>query len=175
MESKVKNKSSFARKGIITLSVVIPIVVGALFKIDLTDEGHDLSFLPPIYAAINGLTAILLVAALLAIKKRNITTHQFIIQTCLLLSLLFLACYVAYHITTKTTSYRGDFTYIYFFILVTHIILSVAVVPLVLFTYLFAWEGNYAKHKKWAKIAWPLWFYVAISGVIVYLMISPYY
>jgi putative membrane protein len=93
----------------------------------------------------------------------------------LVLSLLFLASYVAYHMTSDSTTYEGAYRSLYLFILVTHIALSVAVVPLVLFSYLFAWEGNYIRHKKWTKITWPLWFYVAVSGVIVYLMIAPFY
>lgn len=174
MESTVKN-NSLVRKGIVALSVAIPIIVAALFRVDLTDQGHDLSFLPPIYAGINALTAVLLVLALVAIKRKQIAIHRMLINTCLILSLLFLACYVAYHITSEPTSYLGDYKYVYFFILVTHIILSVAVVPLVLFTYLFAWEGDFVKHKKWNRIAWPIWLYVAVTGVVVYLMISPFY
>jgi len=77
--------------------------------------------------------------------------------------------------TSDSTKYGGDFKVIYFFILISHILLSIAVVPLVLFSYLFAWQGDFEKHKKWTKITWPLWFYVAVTGVIVYWMISPFY
>ena len=175
MNTELKARNKFARRGIVTLSVLIPVIVAVLFKVDLTEDGYDLTFLPPIYAGINALTAVLLIVALIAIKKKNMSKHQFIIQVCLILSLLFLGCYVAYHMTSSSTTYGGDWGMIYYSILISHIILSIAVVPLVLFTYLFAWEGNYKKHKKWTKIAWPIWFYVAISGVIVYLMISPYY
>ena len=77
--------------------------------------------------------------------------------------------------TSDSTKYGGDYKAIYFFILISHILLSIAVIPLVLFSYLFAWQGNFEKHKKWTKITWPLWFYVAVTGVIVYWMISPFY
>ncbi len=167
------NKLKKARVAIIVASIAIPLVVAVLFGVKI--EGVDLTFLPPIYAAVNGLTALLLVGALLAIKRKNMNLHRGLIRFCLLLSLLFLASYVAYHMTSESTPYGGDYRMIYFIILISHIVLSIAVVPLVLFTYLFAWQGNYERHKKWTKITWPLWFYVAVSGVVVYLMISPYY
>ncbi len=173
MELKEASKLKNARRVIYALSVLIPVLVALLFRVKI--NGVDLSFLPPVYATINGLTAILLIIALIAIKRKNRKAHETIIKTCLGLSVLFLACYVAYHITSDSTSYGGTFKSLYYIILISHIILSVAVVPLVLFTYLFAWEGNFERHKKWTRFAWPLWFYVAASGVIVYLMISPYY
>ena len=178
-----------ARALIITASIAIPLVVAILFKVQIADV--DLSFLPPIYATINGFTAILLVGALWAIKQKNMNLHHLLIKICLACSLAFLACYVAYHMTSVSTVY-GDLDnngqlslneasliagskVFYYIILISHIFLSVAVVPLVLFTYLWAWQGNYKRHKKWTKITWPLWMYVAITGVVVYFMISPYY
>lgn len=182
------NKSGL-RKWIIAISIVIPIAVAALFGIKI--EGVDFSFLPPIYATINGLTAVLLLLALAFIKNGKVQQHQKTIQVALALSVLFLLCYVAYHMTSDSTvygdldangkldeielSYVKDSRLAYVILLLSHIVLSVAVIPLVLFTYLHAWEGNYQKHKKWAKFAFPIWLYVAITGVIVYLMISPYY
>ena len=161
-------------RNLITLvSIVIPLAVAILFKVKIPNV--DLSFLPPFYATINGITAITLVAALIMIKKKNMNMHRKLIRFSLLLSLIFLVCYVAYHMTSDPTTYGGSMAGIYYFILISHIGLSLVVVPLVLFTYLFAWQGNYEKHKKWTKISWPIWFYVAITGVIVYLMISPYY
>lgn len=168
--SKLKN----ARIAIYVASVAIPVVVAVLFAIPPV-EVEALKILPSIYASINGLTAVILVAALIAIKKKNMNLHRSLMRLSLLLSLLFLACYVAYHMTSESTPYGGDYRGLYLFILLTHIVLSVVVVPLVLFTYLFAWEGNYVRHKKWTKITWPLWFYVAVTGVIVYVMISPFY
>lgn len=167
------SKLKKAKVAIYIASFAIPIVIAVLFGVKVKDV--DLSFLPPVYASINGLTAIVLVAALIAIKKKNKSLHRGLIRFSLLLSLLFLACYVAYHMTSDSTPYGGDYRTLYLVILLTHILLSIVVVPLVLFTYLFAWEGNYVRHKKWTKITWPFWFYVALSGVIVYLMISPYY
>jgi putative membrane protein len=162
-----------ARTAIIVASVAIPLVVALLFGIKI--EGVDLSFLPPIYAAINGLTALVLIAALVAIKRKNQTIHRALMRFALLLSLLFLGAYVAYHMCSDSTPYGGNLGMLYYPLLISHILLSVAVVPLVLFTYLFAWQGDFARHKKWTKITWPLWFYVAVSGVLVYVMISPYY
>lgn len=171
-ESKAKRFKLF----IIIASIAIPTVVVILFnwKIDGIDTFKNL---PPFYAAINGFTAIFLVWALIAIKMGNRRLHQRLINLCMALSLLFLLCYIAYHITSAPTTYGGTGVakYIYFFILISHILLSVAVVPLVLFTYLFAYQGNFEKHRKWTKITWPLWMYVAVTGVVVYLMISPFY
>jgi putative membrane protein len=166
---KVKN----VRKLIIALSIVIPVAVAILFKVKI--PGYDLSFLPPFYAGINGLTALLLIGALIAIKKKNVSLHQTLIQSSLILSVLFLLCYVAYHITSDSTAYKGDFPSVYFPLLISHIVLSVAVIPIVLFTYLFAWQGDFVKHKKWTRFAFPIWLYVAVTGVIVYFMISPFY
>ena len=175
MNTTLKNEAQIAkfRKLIIAVSIVIPVAVAALFGIKV--DGVDLSFLPPFYSGINGLTAVLLIGALVAIKSKNMNLHQRLIQTCLVLSLLFLLCYVAYHMTSDSTPYGGDMKALYYFILISHIVLSVAVIPVVLFTYLFAWEGKFEKHKKWTRFAFPIWLYVAVTGVIVYLMISPYY
>ncbi len=175
MSTTLKNDKQIAkfRKLIIVISIVIPIAVAALFGIKV--DGVDLSFLPPFYAGINGLTAVLLIGALVAIKSKNMNLHQRLIQTCLTLSLLFLLCYVAYHMTSDSTPYGGEMKVLYYFILISHILLSIAVIPVVLFTYLFAWEGKFEKHKKWTRFAFPIWLYVAVTGVIVYLMISPYY
>lgn len=162
-----------ARKLIIILSIVIPLAVALLFKIKI--PGYNFSFLPPFYAGINGLTAVLLISALIAIKNKNVNLHQTLIQSSLFLSVLFLLCYVAYHITSDSTQYKGDLPGVYFPLLISHIVLSVAVIPIVLFTYLFAWQGDFVKHKKWTRFAFPIWLYVAVSGVIVYFMISPFY
>ena len=162
-----------ARIAIIAASIAIPLVVAVLFKVQI--PGLDFSFLPPIYATINGITAVLLIGALIAIKRRNIKVHEALIKTCMVLSLVFLGCYVAYHMASESTVYGGSMKGIYYFILISHILLSVVIVPVVLFTYLFAWQGNYERHKKWTRFTWPMWFYVAVTGVVVYLMISPYY
>ena len=175
MSTTLKNETQIAkfRKLIVIVSIVIPIAVAALFGIKV--DGIDLSCLPPFYAGINGVTAVLLITALVAIKSKNRRLHQRLMQVCLGLSLLFLLCYVAYHMTSDSTPYGGSMQTVYYTILISHIVLSVAVIPLVLFTYLFAWEGKFDKHKKWTRFAFPIWLYVAITGVVVYFMISPFY
>jgi putative membrane protein len=163
-----------AKLVIALLSIVIPVVVALLFNIKI--EGYDnLKFLPSVYAGINGLTAIVLIMALFFVKKGKIKAHELSIKIALTLSVFFLLLYVLYHITSDSTKYLGDYKALYFSLLISHILLSVLVIPIVLYTYLFAWMGDFARHKKWTKIAWPLWFYVAVSGVVVYFMISPYY
>jgi putative membrane protein len=160
---------------IIVVSIAIPLVVAVLFRVKV--DGYDLSFLPPIYATINGLTAILLILAVRAIKNKNRTLHEALMKTCIGLSLLFLTMYVAYHMTSDSTAFGGEgvVRYVYYFILITHIFLSIGVVPLVLFTYARAYNGEFERHRKLAKITFPIWLYVAITGVVVYVMISPYY
>lgn len=174
---KTRSVEEIARfkKIIIALSVVIPLAVAALFKIKI--DGVDTSFLPPIYAGINGLTAVLLIGALAAVKKKKFDLHEKIIKVAMVCSLLFLLMYVTYHMTSDSTEYGGDgaMKSVYYFVLISHIILSIGVVPFVLFAYLRAWSGNIEGHKKLVKFAFPLWLYVAVSGVIVYVMISPYY
>lgn len=158
------------------LSIAIPIVVAVLFNYRI--EGVErLGFLPPIYASINALTAILLVTAVVQIKKGNRKAHEKIMKTCIVLSALFLMMYVAYHMTADETKYGGEgvLRTVYFVVLLTHILLSIVVIPFVLITYVRAITGRFPAHKKIAKITFPLWLYVAVSGVIVYLMISPYY
>lgn len=164
------------KKLIIALSVVIPIAVAALFGIKIPNV-EPLTFLPPIYAGINGLTAVLLVVALIAIKKKNVSLHEKLIKTSMGLSAAFLVMYVAYHMTSDSTPYGGEGTlkYIYFFILITHIVLSIVIIPFVLITFSRALSKQFDLHKKIARFAFPLWLYVAITGVVVYLMISPYY
>jgi putative membrane protein len=136
-----------------------------------------LTFLPPIYATINGLTAITLVIAVYYIKRGKRKIHENLIKVCIALSLSFLVMYVAYHLTSDPTSFGGSgaIAYLYFFILISHILLSIVVIPLVLISYLKASQSDFVSHKKIAKITFPIWLYVAVTGVIVYLMISPYY
>jgi putative membrane protein len=163
------------KKLIIALSIIIPVAVAALFRVKVS--GYNTTFLPPIYAAINGLTAVLLTAAVVAIKNKKRQLHERLIKICMGLSVAFLVMYVIYHATTEATVFGGTgaIRYIYFFILVTHILLSIIVIPFVLFTYVRALSGNFERHKALARFTFPLWLYVAVTGVVVYLMISPYY
>lgn len=158
------------------LSIAIPIVVAILFSVKIPGV-ERLGFLPPIYASINGLTAIILVAAVYQIRKGNRKIHERLMKTAITCSVLFLIMYMAYHMTSDSTKYAGEgmWKYVYYFILLTHILLSVIVIPFVLITYVRAISGQFYKHRKIARITYPLWLYVAVSGVIVYLMISPYY
>ena len=134
-------------------------------------------FLPPIYSSLNALTAVLLVLALVAIKSNKIKIHQRLMQTCIALSLVFLVMYIAYHMTTDPTTFGGEgyVKSLYFFILISHILLSIALIPLVLISYVRAFQEEFPAHRKISKITFPIWLYVAVTGVVVYLMISPYY
>lgn len=167
-----KNRLS-ARIVIYGLSIAIPLIIASLFRVKIS--GKDFSYLPPVYASFNAITVFVLVLAKIAIKRKNTVLHQRLMIVALVLSSLFLLAYVLYHMTSESTPYFGALGLIYYPLLVSHILLSIAIVPMVLFTLLFALEGNYQKHRKWARITWPVWVYVASSGVFVYLMISPYY
>lgn len=158
------------------MSIIIPLAVAVLFGMPKI-KGYDTSFLPPIYATINGFTALLLVTAVIAIRRGKQLLHERLMKTCIGLSALFLVLYLIYHITSESTSFGGEgpVRYVYFFILITHILLSVGVIPLVLFTFVRALSGDFRRHKSLARITFPVWLYVAVTGVIVYLMISPYY
>ena len=148
-----------------------------IILMDNLQIAKPLTFLPPIYATINGLTAVLLVIAVYYIKNGKRKIHENLIKVCIALSLSFLVMYIAYHITTDPTPFGGSglVSYIYFFILITHILLSIVVIPMVLVSYSRAFQSKFASHKKIAKVTFPVWLYVAVTGVIVYLMISPYY
>ena len=183
----------------VIVSILVPVVVALLLflKWDLDKLVFDLrspnfepiiliedlpiakplKFLPPIYATINGITAIILVMAVYNIKKGKRNIHEYLIKICIALSLCFLVMYIAYHITSDPTSFGGEgaIKYIYYFILISHILLSITVIPFVLFSYIRAITGDFKRHRKIAKITFPIWLYVAVTGVIVYIMISPYY
>jgi putative membrane protein len=180
MEQNTNTVESKYKKWIILLSVTIPIVVAILSRVKLKDFGFDvepLTFLPPIYATINGITAVVLIAAVVAIKKGNRKRHEYLMKTAIACSVAFLGMYVAYHMTSDSANFGGEgiIRPVYFFILTTHIILSIIIIPLVLITYVRALAQRFDKHKKLARITFPIWLYVAVTGVIVYLMISPYY
>ena len=163
-------------KLIVVLSVLIPIVVAVLFGVKIPNV-EPLTFLPPIYASINAVTALVLVLAFIAIQNKKIKLHKRLMTFAIMLSVSFLVMYVAYHMTSDSTKFGGEggAKYFYYFVLLTHILLSIIVIPFVLITYVRAITNNIEKHKKIAKITFPLWLYVAITGVVVYIMISPYY
>ena len=161
---------------VITASVLVPVVVAILFTVRIPDA-EPLTFLPPIYAGINALTSLLLIAALYFIKNGQRKIHEVLMKLCIGLSLIFLVMYIAYHMTTDPTPFGGEgvIKYVYYFILISHILLSIVVIPLVLTSYTRAISSEFISHKKISKITFPVWLYVAATGVIVYLMISPYY
>lgn len=173
------------------LSIAIPLIVALLFNPSVHLNIGPFYFLPPTYASINALTGIILIAALIAIKKKNINLHQNLIKLAMLCSVLFLVGYVLHHITSDTTIY-GDADnnrilsnaeqqkiassqLFYYIILISHIALSVAIIPFVLFSFYYGINYKVEQHKKLVKFAFPMWLYVAITGVIVYFMISPFY
>jgi putative membrane protein len=181
-------------KLIVAVSIIIPVAVAILFGVKLKDFGYDvepLSFLPPIYATTNGITAVLLVAAVIAIKNSKRRVHQILMTSAIALSVAFLVMYVAYHMTADSAVFGdvnhngileesekdsiGSLRIVYLLILVTHIILSIAIIPMVLITYVRAIAQKFDKHKKISRITFPIWLYVAVTGVVVFLMISPYY
>jgi putative membrane protein len=165
-----------------TMAVVIPAAVALLFLIppveNLSDEVKaSLYVLPKLNALFNGTAFLCLIGAFVAIKNKNIKVHRAFTTTALILSMLFLVSYVAFHLTTESTKFGGEgwIRTVYFVILISHILLSTGIIPLVLFTYVRGLGMQVEKHRKIAKITWPIWLYVTATGVIVYLMISPYY
>ena len=158
------------------LSVVIPLVVATLFLIRIPNV-DSLTFLPPIYALINATTAIVLTLAYFAIKRKNIALHERLMKVAIGLSVIFLVMYVAYHMTADPTPYGGSGVLrpTYYVILISHILLSIGIIPLVLVTYVRAISRLFLEHKKIARYTFPIWMYIAVTGVIIYLMISPYY
>jgi putative membrane protein len=171
----MKNEEKNYNIWIVSLSVAIPAIVALLFSVKIDVKLPV--FLPPIYATINAITALILIIAVWAIKNKKVQLHEKLMKTAIAFSVIFLAMYVAYHMTSESTKFGGEgfIKTVYFIILVSHILLSIAVIPFVLITYVKAITNNITLHKKIARITFPLWLYVAVTGVIVYLMISPYY
>ena len=161
------------------VTILIPVVVTILAYLpglEISAETKDFMYeLPKLNAFINGTAFIVLIAAFIAIKNKNVALHKKLTSTAVILSVLFLLSYISFHFTTEPTPYCGEMRGLYFFILITHIVLSAVIVPLVLFTWARGYMMSVEKHRKLAKITWPLWLYVTATGVIVYLMISPCY
>ena len=170
------NKKFFSTINII--SIVVPLVVAVLLgfrtKLDLGSWTQNFPFLN---AIINSSTALLLVVGLFLIKSKNISAHKTVMSFAFGLGGLFLVFYVIYHLTNPSTSFGGEgfIRYFYYFNLITHIGASLVVLPFVLRAYYFGWNRMDAEHRKVVKIAYPIWLYVSITGVLAYLMISPYY
>ena len=163
---------------IILFSVVVFLAVTALkyIKVDV-ELGFDIHVFAKINAFLNGLVAAILLIALWAVKSGNIVLHRKLMMGAMTLSVLFLVSYILHHLLSGDTKYPADapFRGLYFFILITHIFLAAIILPFILYTAYRALTGEIDRHKKLARITWPIWFYVAVTGVLVYLMIHPYY
>ena len=177
---------------IYTVSFVVfaAVVFLSKYKLDV-DLGFDVHVFAKVNAVINSIVAILLVAGLFFVKQNKYVTHKKIMLTAISLSVLFLLSYIAHHLLAGDTKYgdtnhdgilsldekalAGNLRMVYYFVLITHIPLAAIILPFILFTAYRALTGDYEKHKKLVRITWPVWFYVAVTGVAVYLMISPYY
>jgi len=166
-------------KLIIAVSVLIPLGVAVLlfipFRANLNQEW--VKFLPHFNGVINSATVFILLLGLYFIRRKQVANHKASMTGAFILGVIFLFSYVIYHATVPNTSYGGEgfIRYIYYFLLITHILFSIVVVPFVLFAFYFALSNNIDRHKKLVKYTYPIWMYVSVTGVIVYLMISPYY
>ncbi len=172
-----KRLKTFDRLAFLTTIVVLALVVFTRGE-QKPDFGIDFSFLPAVYSSFNAITAVVLLFALLAIKQKKIVLHQRLIYIAFATSLVFLLMYVVYHFTTPETKYCIDIPWkrtIYFFLLITHIILAGLILPFILLTFNRAYLGFIDRHRKMAKWVFPFWFYVAVTGPIIYLMLYPCY
>ncbi|MBO8171585.1 MAG: DUF420 domain-containing protein [Bacillaceae bacterium] len=164
---------------VVTLTIVINALVAILFFMpEYEGLSHiDLTFLPMMNAIFNSFTFVFLVMALYAIRKKDIKLHRNFIFAAMTTTTLFLLSYVTYHFLTESTPYGGEgfLRYVYFFILITHILLAIVIVPMVLTSFFRGMGMQVEKHRKIARWTMPLWLYVSLTGVLVYLMISPYY
>jgi putative membrane protein len=161
-----------------TLSIVVPVVVAILlFLPTKLDLGAWTKMLPHVIGGINTLTSILLIVGIVFLKLGNIRIHRYAMTSAFTLGALFLVCYVTYHLTNPSTKFGGEgmIRVVYLSVLISHIGLSLVVLPLVLRAFVFAVTSQFERHKKIAKFAFPIWLYVSVTGVIAYLMISPYY
>ena len=178
LQATWKKNDKKARRLILLFSFVIftAIVLLGRFKLNL-HIGFDVHLFATFNAIINSVVAVLLLAGLFAVKNKKYLFHKRIMLTAIVLSSLFLISYICHHLLAAETKFGGTGTlrYVYYFILGTHVVLAGIILPLILFTAYRALIGEYDKHKKLVRITWPVWFYVAVTGVAVYWMISPYY
>ena len=162
------------------LTAVVLVLVGLMRRPELRialPNGWSFAFLPPVHAVLNSLVAIALVVAVVAVKQGKIALHQKAIFAAMGLSVAFLLCYVAYHFTTEETRYAGTgaMRSVYFFLLITHVVLAGVSLPAILFTFIAGWTNRFAAHRRLSKWVFPMWLYVAVTGSICYLMLRPYY
>lgn len=161
-----------------TVSVVVFVVVVLLGRVEWkVDLGFDPHLFARVNAVVNSMVAVLLLAGLIAIKQRKYVLHKKLMFAAMILSIVFLVSYICHHLFAGDTKFGGEgsIRYLYFIILISHIFLAAIILPFILYTAYRALVAEFPRHKKLAKITWPIWFYVAITGVIVYFMISPYY
>jgi putative membrane protein len=179
MKAELKKNDKLAKTLIYLVSAVVFLVVVSLRYLKFTnvDLGFDVHLLAKANALINGTVSVLLVAALVAVKSKNFELHKKLMKGAIYLSVIFLVTYIGHHMFAgetefpKGNSMRG----FYLVILSTHIVLAAIILPFILFTAYRALIAEFPEHKKLARYTWPIWFYVAVTGVIVYFMISPYY
>lgn len=178
MKSIAEPKKVEKRMNILTaiITVIVLLVVGAMRQYKI-ETGIDFSFLAPFHASVNAVTAIVLIYAYIQIRRLNVERHRKAIYTALFLSAIFLISYVIYHFTTEETHYGGEgwMRYVYFFLLISHVVLAGGILPFILLTFTRAYTGQFARHRKMARWVFPLWLYVVITGPICYLMLMPYY
>lgn len=162
--------------GIFSFVVFAAIVFLGAVKMNF-HPGFDVHVFARINAVINSIVTLLLAAALVAVKLQKYVLHKRLMLTAMILSILFLVSYILHHLLAGDTKFggQGAIRYFYFFILITHIFLAAIILPFVLFTAYRALVSEWPQHKKLARITWPIWFYVSATGVLVYLLISPYY
>lgn len=178
MRSRSENKRLEKKLniGAIVISVIVFLMVVLMRRVKL-ETGIDFSFLPPLHSSLNALASVSLIGALISIKNRNAHWHRNFMVTAIVLSVLFLVSYVTYHITTPETPFckEGNIRYVYFFLLISHIILAAVILPFILFTFIRAVTFQWDRHKRIARWVYPLWLYVTISGPILYLMLRDCY
>jgi putative membrane protein len=175
--AKLEERTLYQVIAVITLVVSALVTFLILFPQALQFGDFDVSLLPALNATINSICSLLLITGFVLIRQGQKDLHKIVMTATLILSALFLVSYVIYHSQAPATRFGGEglIRTFYFIILISHIILAVVILPLALFTIARAWRGEFGRHKKLARYTFPIWLYVTVTGVIVYLMISPYY
>lgn len=178
LKPSLKKNDKQARMLIGTFSFVVfaAVVILGRVKLDI-NPGFDVHIFAKANAVINSLIALLLLFALILVKRKQYLLHKNTMIAALILSVVFLVSYIAHHLLAGDTRFGGEgaIRVFYYVILITHIFLAAIILPFILFTAYRGLIAEYPEHKKLARITWPIWFYVAITGPLVYLLISPYY
>lgn len=169
----VTDRSFFVFNAVVSTSALAFIAYILLVRVAGPAGGVDLRFLPAVNASLNGLSALLLAAGWVAIRNRNIRVHRYLMVSAFACSAIFLVCYLTYHYVHGDTRYQGEgwIRGVYFFILITHILLSMVVVPAALTAFYFAWKRQFDRHRRLTRVALPIWLYVSVTGVIIYFML----